>query len=1531
MSEQLAQLMIDKLFEGNPNLLVQHQLSSYNYFFKNGIHRILKENNPIKIIKEQDPTTGEYHRRCDIYLGGKDGDKIYYGRPVIFDDNREHYMYPNEARLRNMTYGITIHYSVDIDFFITPDEETKVPQEPTYSMTLPDKIFLGRFPIMLMSDLCILKGLEPRVRFELGECRNDYGGYFIIDGKEKVIISQEKFADNMLYVTDKVNDIYSHSANIRSVSEDASKPVRSLSVRIVAPTSTLTNGQIIVNLPNVRKPVPLFIVMRALGIISDKSIIEHCLLDLNKYKSYIELFRPSIHDAGMVFTQEVALKYIATLTKGKTVPHALEILTNYFLPHIGEMNFVDKAYFLGHMTKELLRVYTNDKKATDRDSFGYKRVELPGNLIYDLFKEYYTLQRRNIFQKIDKEYYYKKGIYRDNFTGLITLNYRDFFADRIVESGFQKAFKGNWGAEPHTKRMGLVQPLNRLSYNSAISHLRKINLPLDASAKVVGPRLLHSSQWGIIDPVDTPDGGNVGLHKHMSIAALVTSGFSGFPIITYLRQNGLRLLQEGNPLFMEANCKVFVNGAWIGIISKPKELVTQMRNHRRIAVLPPLLSIRWDTENNEITIWSDSGRMCRPVYYVENGVVSIMRKGINEKIQTRNFTWKELVTGFAKKKYPDINIYSSTVYDTNELYDTQNLSAIMPASGSIDYIDTSEEEGALIASQGDKLDIKPYTHMEIHGSFLLGVMGNQVVFPENNQLPRNVFACGQMRQAISLYHSNYQTRIDKLGVILNYGQVPLIKSRYLEKINKEQHPYGENVIAAIMCYGGYNVEDSILFNEASIKRGLFRTTYYNMYETHEESSTVGSNTVDSHFANIMDENVIGLKHGYDYSDLDQYGLIKENTPLDDKKVLIGKITTNLDNPDVSIDSSIFPKKGQAGFVDKSFITEGEQGFRIAKVRVRDERLPAIGDKFCSRCGQKGTVGLIIPEEDMPFTSDGIRPDIIINPHAIPSRMTIGQLIETLMGKACVYYGGFGDCTAFMNKGPKNKLFGKMLTEIGLHSSGNQLLYNGQTGEQIYSEIFIGPTYYTRLKHMVKDKINYRARGPRTLLTRQTVQGRANDGGLRVGEMERDGILAHGASKFLQESLLTRGDEYFIAVCNKTGMIAIYNESQNLFLSPFADGPIRFSGTVDGGMNIQNISRFGKSFSILRVPYAFKLLIQELQTMNVQMRLITEENIDQIMNMSFSDNVLSLSGLQSIRQVSTAAVKGTLTSIPQVIVETPPQLDEVQDEVQVDSSSSQKTDEPLGIGWVFKESGWETGDVYRSLIVDEDGKSQIWYVDDMDNMLPRSTVKGWDWNDLRLEDGTFMSPEVVMEELMKNQKPNNWPIAVEISKILYTQSPDLPRVTEEENFIRPQVTTYKPEEVSYNPASYNPASYNPTSYNPKSPQYIPPSPQYIPPSPQASPQASPQTSSQASPQASLQVIPSNSQEDITDVTADIEKTALENTEPISILMDIESNDSNVSSDSDDNNINVNESGTQDDVPSTKKKVITIDTSAISKKN
>ena len=308
--------------------------------------------------------------------------------------------------------------------------------------------------------------------------------------------------------------------------------------------------------------------------------------------------------------------------------------------------------------------------------------------------------------------------------------------------------------------------------------------------------------------------------------------------------------------------------------------------------------------------------------------------------------------------------------------------------------------------------------MQIPPSFLFGILGNQVMFPENNPAVRNCYGCGQAKQGVSLYNSNYRNRIDKMGVILNYGQIPLVKSRYTKYITNEEHPNGENVIVAIMCNTGYNVEDAVLLNKGSVDRGLFRTTYFNMYETYEKTESIGDKVVQTRFSNIESESELdNLKPGMDYSFLDKNGMIKENTVMADNIVVIGRITETPEEQVKKTDSSIFPKKGQLGFVDKSFITDGEEGYRIAKVRIREERIPAIGDKFCSRCGQKGTIGMLYNDEDMPFTKSGLKPDIIMNPHAVPSRMTVAQLIELLLGKSCCELGYDGDGSIFTNWNP----------------------------------------------------------------------------------------------------------------------------------------------------------------------------------------------------------------------------------------------------------------------------------------------------------------------------------------------------------------------------------------------------------------------------------------------------------------------------------------------------------------------------------
>lgn len=1447
--------IIDSHFRDNPQSLVRHHIDSYNDFYKTSIYNLFKEKNPIRLYSRLNPKTNEYMSQCNLYMGGKNGDRIYFGKPVINDDENAHYMFPNEARLRNMTYGMTIHYDIDIEFIDTlepgelptiigsemekeieggslvldeysvADENSgnalknfkmsktdvfnsdalaeknggngedsninkigngpkpvkikakgvkKAPLEmtPTAAAHIReateksmsenntqtrwhalDKIYLGKFPIMLQSDFCVLQSLPKEIRHSMGECRNDLGGYFIIDGKEKTVVAQEKFADNMLYVRKSTDDKYTFSADIRSVSENASKPVRTLSVKICdqfsvkdgAKYAKFTGGNIVVKIPNVRSPVPLFIVFRALGILSDKSIIEHCILDMDKYQGLIDLFIPSVHDAANILTQQNALNYISLLTKGKTTFHALEILSDYFLPHVGEINYIPKAYALGAMVFRLLAVSQKIEPPTDRDNFKYKRIELVGSLLYDLFREYWNIQLRQVHLEFEKRLYYNPAMYENNLFGLILDNYRDVFKERALETGFRKAFKGNWGAQTHTKRIGVVQDLNRLSFNSAINHLRKTNLPLDSSVKLVGPRVLHNSQWGYIDPIDTPDGGSIGLNKHLAISTYITRGSSREPMIEWLREKwGIKLVEEFSPRILSQMTKVIVNGCWIGSVNEPIECIDTFRLFRRNALIPIYSSATFDIPLNTIFVYTDAGRLCRPIFYRDplTGRASYQSKKILKLLQDGEFSWTDLIAGFNKKRETvKFDTTQMKIYELYELYEgiesetnPAKLDRFLSDKAILDYIDTSESENAMIALNANDFEMGrlteltegkspnkdqspktpeksqqnrfvKYTHCEIHNSFILGMMCNMIIFPENNPATRNSFSCGQSKQACSMYHTNYQVRMDKTAVLLNYGQTPLVKSQFLEHITNEEHPYGENAIVAIACYTGYNVEDAVLINEGALQRGLFRTTYFTCYEAHEESTKNLDTIVDHRFMNIdAQPAVLGTKPGYDYGKLDQYGIIREGTPVDDKTVLIGLATVGAPPPGSAVtvqasylDDSKTPKKGQLGVVDKAFITDGEEGQRIAKVRILEQRIPTLGDKMASRSGQKGTIGMVVPERDMPFTSAGIRPDIIINPHAIPTRMTIGQLVECITGKSCAVYGGFGDCTAFNNNGSKIGVFGELLSKQGFHSSGNEIMYNGMSGEQLEAEIFMGPTYYMRLKHMVKDKINFRALGPRTALTKQPVSGRANDGGLRIGEMERDTLISHGMTDFLRESMMERGDKSYLAVCNNSGMISIYNPSKGLFMSPMADGPLRFTGSLESNdMRVEHITKHGRSFSVVCIPYSLKLLIQELQTINVQIRIITDDNIDQMENLSYSNNIGKLTHSKDIvPKTLIEMIKQTLASKGRKLV-TP--------ESVASSISSEKT----SISSVDSENEEKSPIIFTPASMDED------YVSGSDN-------------------------------------------------------------------------------------------------------------------------------------------------------------------------------------------------------------------------
>lgn len=537
----------------------------------------------------------------------------------------------------------------------------------------------------------------------------------------------------------------------------------------------------------------------------------------------------------------------------------------------------------------------------------------------------------------------------------------------------------------------------------------------------------------------------------------------------------------------------------------------------------------------------------------------------------------------------------------------------MLANGIVEFVDAEEEETILICMTPEDLyeskqpthephqprdasgrvkgassaSLHTWTHCEIHPSMILGICASIVPFPDHNQSPRNTYQSAMGKQAMGIYVTNYQVRMDTLANILYYPQKPLATTRSMEYLRFRELPAGQNAVVAILCYSGYNQEDSVIMNQSSIDRGLFRSLYFRTYMDQEKR--IGMTTMEE-FEKPTREHVLRLRHGT-YEKLDDDGLIAPGTRVSGDDIIIGKTkpipedSTEMGQRTGShtkLDASTPLKSTETGIVDQVMLTTNHEGVKFVKVRVRSTRVPQMGDKFASRHGQKGTIGITYRQEDMPFTCEGITPDIIINPHAIPSRMTIGHLVECLLSKVSTLEGSEGDATPFTDV--TVEAISEALKKHNYQQRGFEVMYHGHTGRKLTAQVFLGPTYYQRLKHMVDDKIHSRARGPVQILTRQPVEGRSRDGGLRFGEMERDCMISHGVAQFLKERLFDASDAYRVHVCDLCGLMAIASLSKNSF-------------ECRSCKNTTQISQ-------IHIPYSMKLLVQELMAMSIAPRLFT---------------------------------------------------------------------------------------------------------------------------------------------------------------------------------------------------------------------------------------------------------------------------------------------------------------------------------------
>ena len=1119
--------------------LVKQHIDSFNFFIEVELKKIVKANEVV--LSDVDP---------DFYIRYTN---IYVGKPSRLDEQQvgpntkwSSTVTPNECRLRDMTYAAPI--LVDLEY-----SRGKQP--------VRNSVVIGRLPVMLRSSKCVLTNKREKDMAMLHECPLDPGGYFIVNGTEKVILVQEQLSKNRVIVE--------YDAREQIVQASVTRYSRTLYLKHHATdlvnSSTherksksyvmMKKGRIYLTHNVLNEDMPIVLIFKAMGIQTDREILTlvtgtDAIYQDQFFVNFQECINLDVH------TQQQALEYLGAHIKIMRKPigigmprrnyaqEALEALASVIITHVpvSGLNFRPKALYVAFMVRRVLMANHDKSLVDDRDYVGNKRLELAGQLLSLLFEDLFKKFNSDIKVNIDKVL--KKPVRTEQFDAFSVIQ---MHGNHITQGMNRAISTGNWNLKRfRMNRAGVTHVLSRLSYISALGMMTRISSQFEKTRKVSGPRGLQSSQFGMLCPSDTPEGEACGLVKNLALMTHITTDDEEAPVkrlVFVLGAQDIAVI-NGQDLYERGAYIIFVNGTPMALTRLPKQFLNDFRKLRRMGRVSEFVSIFINHHHRAVHVATDEGRICRPLIVVEKSRSKVTKRFL-----------KVLRKG------------------------TLNFDDFL-ARGLVEYLDVNEENDANIAMYETDID-EATTHLEIEPFTILGAVAGLIPYPHHNQSPRNTYQCAMGKQAIGAIAHNQFLRIDTLLYLMVYPQKPMVKTKAIELIKYDKLPAGQNAIVAVMSYSGYDIEDALVLNKASCDRGFGRCQVFRKYSTTLRKWPSGA---EDRVGDRIEENGdVIKKHGL----LDQHGLAQVGEKVSAGEVYIFKqvpLNTNYSATGSDYganeyrDAPMSYRLPDPSYIDKVMISVTEADYKLLKVQTRQTRRPEVGDKFSSRHGQKGVVGLIAEQADMPFNDQGIVPDIIMNPHGFPSRMTVGKMLELVAGKAGVMSGDLQYGTAF--GGSRVEDMGDILIEHGFSYSGKEFMTSGITGESLPAYVFFGPIYYQKLKHMVQDKMHSRSRGPRAVLTRQPTEGRSRDGGLRLGEMERDCLIAYGASQLLLERLMLSSDAHQVDVCGTCGMMG-------------------YQGYCSSCKKTQGVVT-------MTIPYAAKLLIQELLSMNVKAQLRLED-------------------------------------------------------------------------------------------------------------------------------------------------------------------------------------------------------------------------------------------------------------------------------------------------------------------------------------